>query len=66
MTQSVITHYEVYNRKLGKVVSTHKTRAAANRKVDRIDNAHGSYISHVNAVWSDPNDNLTFLPEVSY
>lgn len=63
---SVITHYEIRDSKTGKIVGTAKTRAAANRRVDKLDNAYGGYRYHAHAIWSDADDNLTFIPGVSY
>lgn len=41
-----ITHYTVTDRRTGQV-RTYKTRAAARRAADRIDNAYGAYIATV-------------------
>ena len=46
------TSYTVTNRKTGKV-TTYKTRAAASRAADRMDNAYGAYICTVRANWSE-------------
>lgn len=48
----MILHYQVFNRITGKV-RTYKTRAAASRAADKADNAHGSYICSVRAIYGD-------------
>lgn len=52
MTEATISHYEVTNRKTGKV-TTYKTRGAATKAADRMDNAYGAYITSRKAIWSD-------------
>ena len=44
--------FTVTNKKTG-VITNHKTRASANRKADKGDNAYGSYIHSVKAVYED-------------
>ena len=52
MTVPCIIAYEVTNRRTGSV-RVYRTSAAASKAVDRIDNAHGSYICTRRAIWSD-------------
>ena len=42
--------YQVIDRQTQVVVSTHKTRVQASRKVDRLDNAYGAYRYFVKSV----------------
>ncbi|CAB4222681.1 hypothetical protein UFOVP1655_179 [uncultured Caudovirales phage] len=44
--------YTVTNKKTG-IVTNHKTRASANRKADKGDNAYGGYIHKVDAIYED-------------
>lgn len=50
-----ISHYEVTNRRTGKV-RTYKTRAAASRASDKADNDYGAYICTTRAIWDDSTD----------
>lgn len=44
--------YEIVDKQTGRVVATAKTRAGADRAVDRRDNAYGAYRYSVRTIWS--------------
>ena len=42
--------YQVIDRQTQAVVGTYKTRVAASRRVDKLDNAYGAYRYYVKSV----------------
>jgi hypothetical protein len=50
--QATVSHYEVTNRRTGKV-TVYKTRVSATRAADRMDDAYGAVCCTTKAVWSD-------------
>lgn len=50
---ATIVRFDIVDRHTGKIVATAKTRAGANRIVDRKDNAYGAYRYTAKAIWSD-------------
>jgi hypothetical protein len=48
-----IIRFDIIDRHTGKKVGEAKTRASANRMVDRRDNAYGAYRYSAVAIWSD-------------
>lgn len=50
---TIVIRYDVFDRQTGRKVGQAKTRAGANRMVDRRDNAHGSYRYYAKAVYAD-------------
>lgn len=48
-----ITRFDIIDQQTKRVVGTAKTRVAANRSVDRRDNAYGAYRYTAKAIWSD-------------
>lgn len=44
--------YQVIDKQTQKVISTHKTRVQASRKVDRLDNAYGAYRYFVKTIYA--------------
>lgn len=53
--------YDIVDRQTGRVVATAKTRAAANRSVDKRDNAYGAYRYMANPVYGDADHDLPLL-----
>jgi len=50
---ATIVRYDIVDRHTGKIIAAAKTRAAANRIVDRKDLAYGAYRYTAKAIWSD-------------
>ncbi len=45
--------FDIIDRQTRKIVGTAKTRAGANRSVDRRDNEYGAYRFEARAVWTE-------------
>jgi hypothetical protein len=45
--------YQVIDRQTQQVVGTYKNRAAASRRVDKLDNEYGSYRYFVKTIWAE-------------